>query len=155
MFVDGYPLALRALSPDAPEEIITQLSKSPALAKHKEEFIKGARARQQLMIWRQERLNSVNQLLEHRRSEALGEKIASIDMEVYFQMMELYGPDCWGDPKFIEDFLEKNPGTRIRVENEKLTVAVPENVIQFQQPRTSTRTRTREGECHKSDSTSA
>ena len=126
---------MRALSPDAPKEIITQLSKSPALAAHKEEFIKGARARQQLMIWRQERLNSVNQLLEHRRSEALGEKIASIDMDVYFQMMELYGPDCWGDPKFIEDFLEKNPGTRIRIENPNLTISVPENVIPFSEVR--------------------
>ena len=66
------------------------------------------------MILRQERTNEVNRLLEYRKLEGLGEKIAEIDAEFY-QMIQEYGPQCWADPDFMEDTLKKNPGMRLRV----------------------------------------
>ena len=81
----------------------------------KRELITGAQFQQEFMILRQERINQVNRVLEHRRLEGLGEKVAEIDAEFYWQMVEQYGHGCWADPAFMEDTLKKNPGMRLRI----------------------------------------
>jgi hypothetical protein len=109
----GWPLFPQAITPDTPVPILTEISKSPRLLRFKEELIRGAQARQALMILRQQRLNEANARIEHRIREGFGQKIASIDMELYFKTMQEHGQDCWQQPDFMDKFLRDNPECRI------------------------------------------
>src|SRR3977135_351880 len=94
------------LDPGTTPEIISDISRAPALRQYKEELIRGAQVQQALLCLRQERINQANQRIEHRLVEGLGEKVAEIDRELYFQMQLIHGWDCWSDPDFLEDTLE-------------------------------------------------
>jgi hypothetical protein len=108
------PVRYPVLMPDTPSEIVAEIGNSRALRRLKRELITGAKFQQEFAILRQERINEANRIIEHRVIEGIGEKVAEIDAELYFQMMNLYGEDCWADPDFLEDTLAKNPGLRIR-----------------------------------------
>src|SRR4029077_7722800 len=103
------PLRYPVLMPDTPSEIVTEIGSSRALRRLKRELITGAKFQQEFAILRQERINEANRQIEHRVLEGIGEKVAEIDAELYWQMTYLYGEDCWADPDFIEDTLAKNP----------------------------------------------
>jgi len=117
------PLKYPVLMPDTPPDIVSELGKSRAMRRLKRELITGARFQQEYMILRQARINEANRIIESRRIEGLGARIARIDQEFYFQMMEQYGAECWSDPDFLEDTLKKNPGMALRV-NTPFTIAV-------------------------------
>lgn len=110
--------------PDTPPDIVAEIGKSPSMRRLKRELITGARFQQEYMLYRQARVNEANRIIESRRIEGVGTRIARIDQELYFQMMNVYGPDCWRDPEFLKDTLAKNPGMALRVREEKIAVAV-------------------------------
>lgn len=112
----GWPLIPRAITPDTPEHILTEISHSPKLARFKDELIRGAQARQALMVLRQHRINEANAKIRHSMIDGIGQKVASIDMEIYLQQMHLHGRDCWQQPDFLDKFLRDNPACRIRCE---------------------------------------
>ena len=109
------PLQYPVLMPDTPSEVIAEIGNSRALRRLKRELITGAKFQQEFAILRQQRINEANRRIEHRVLEGIGEKVAEIDAELYWQMTYLYGEDCWADPDFIEDTLQKNPGLRLHV----------------------------------------
>jgi hypothetical protein len=108
------PLQYPVLMPDTPSEIVAEIGNSRAMRRLKRELIIGAQFQQEFAILRQQRINEANRIIEHRVLEGVGEKVAEIDAELYWQMTYLYGEDCWSDPDFIEDTLAKNPGLRLR-----------------------------------------
>jgi hypothetical protein len=114
----GWPLTPEAITPDTPAHIIIEISKSPQLSRFKEELIRGAQARQALMILRQHRLNQANahlqQIVTTRGKLPSWRKIAEIDMEVVEHMRQMDGKDCWEQPDYISKFLRDNPGCRIK-----------------------------------------
>jgi hypothetical protein len=111
----GWPLVEKAITPDTPGHVITEIARNPALARFKAELIKGAQARQALMIQNQMRLNEANHRIA--QSYMAGKnwlKIASIDMGIYLQQMQKDGKDCWQQPDYLSKFLRDNPDCKIR-----------------------------------------
>jgi hypothetical protein len=114
----GWPLAPASITPDTPASILTEISKSPNLARFKGELIRGAQARQALMILRQHHINQANAQLQRiflaRRKLPTWRKIAEIDAEVYEHMRQMDGQDCWDQPDYLSKFLRDNPNCRIQ-----------------------------------------
>lgn len=102
----------RALTPDVPEDERKRLAKNERFRAAAE---KCARLRYHAMHERQAALASANQQVQHKAMNGLGEKVASIDAEVYFQMRAIYGDWVWSDPEFVEAFLRDNPACRVKV----------------------------------------
>lgn len=101
----------RALTPDVPEEVRRDLGKLETFRKAAEDC---ARLRYAEMHRRQTAIAQANQQIEHKACNGLGEKVATIDTEVYFQMRALYGDECWSDPEFVKAFLRDNPACRVK-----------------------------------------
>lgn len=102
----------RALTPDVPEEERLRLARNERFRAAAE---KCARLRYAAMHQRQAALAKANQSVQHKAANGLGEKVASIDPEVYFQMRAIYGDECWADGEFVAAFLRDNPQCRVKV----------------------------------------
>jgi hypothetical protein len=114
----GWPLFPEAITPDTPASILTEISKSPRLVKFKEELIRGAQARQALLILEQHKINQAENhlasLVPPSQRPKSWRKLASISQKVWSQKMKEDGPDCWDQPDYIPKFLRDNPACRIK-----------------------------------------
>jgi hypothetical protein len=64
---------------------------------------------------RQHRINQAHAQIETRMVEGLGQKVAEIDLGVFFQMRNQHGHNCWHDPDFIAAFLRDNPACALKL----------------------------------------
>ena len=88
-----------------------------------EEVAAGHRAKIALAQERQERMARARQGMVH--NEHLGERLAVVDPSIYWEMVRLYGRDCWSDEGFLKDMLRDNPAMRVRDERRTTTIIRP------------------------------
>lgn len=100
---------------DAAPEIIGDINVSPALSAHKDELIRGARAKYELGILRQRHFKAANDRIERAHVDGLGRQVASFDPQVFLQLEKSYGRGWWRDRKKLHSFLKENPMFAIRV----------------------------------------
>lgn len=101
----------RALTPDVPEEERMRLAKNEPFRKAAEDL---ARNQQVQMFRRQDAIAKENEQIEHKACNGIGEKVGSIDAEIWLSMMQKYGQHCWDDPEFVAAFLRDNPACRVK-----------------------------------------
>lgn len=101
----------RALTPDVPEEERLRLAKNERFRKAAEDL---ARRQQVEMFRRQDAIAKENQAIEYKSCDGIGEKVGSIDAEIWLSMMVKYGNQCWSDPEFVAAFLRDNPACRVK-----------------------------------------
>lgn len=100
----------KALTPDVPEEDRIILAGDHAF---REAATIAARKRYVAMNQRQEAIARDLQQNEHKTANGLGQHVARIDAEAYFQMRALYGELCWDDPEFMAAYIRDNPACRV------------------------------------------
>lgn len=55
----------------------------------------------------------------------MGVRTMCVHAEIYWDMVRLYGPDCWRDKGFRKDMLRDIPELRVRAESRKIQVVAP------------------------------
>lgn len=104
---------VRALTPDVPFSTAREILRSPRFQLFRTAAAHCARLRHAAMLRRQTAIARDNAATTHKAVNGLGEKVASIDAEIYFQMRAKYGEACWDDPEFVSAFLRDNPACRV------------------------------------------
>lgn len=112
------------LTPDLPDEILTDLRKSPRLQAARDELRSAAKVAAVLAGIRQRKLYEANAQIERAFVDGMGAHIACIDPEIYARMELMYGRGCWRDKAFLNDTLKKNPQLRIKCGSRKTMIPV-------------------------------
>lgn len=79
--------------------------------------------RNALALARQKRLAAANARLRRRQMEGLGEVVASIDSELFWQLVARQGAS-YKDPDFLRVLLRDNEELRVHCEPDRLTLRV-------------------------------
>ena len=112
------------LTPDLPDQILTDLRKSPRLQAAREQLRDAGKVAAVLAGIRQRKLYEANSQIERAFVDGLGAHIACIDEEIYVRMEAMYGRGCWRDKAFLADTLKKNPQLRIKCGSRKTMIPV-------------------------------
>ena len=115
---------IRGLTPDAPAEIIADISHSPQLRRYKEELIRGEDVQMNLARARQIQIKRANDRLSHCFMDGVGQRIASIDKHIFHRMCLMHGRHWFRDKACLRDTLQRHPELAIRARPGKLTLRV-------------------------------
>lgn len=109
----------RTFGPDLPAHVREEIAKAPALAWYRRALLimkQDALARMHAAIARTAQENrQIESSQEFKATNGLGYPESRIPVDVWFQMEDLWGPGCWRDDKFREDFLKHHPELRLKI----------------------------------------
>lgn len=109
----------RTFGPDLPAHVREEIAKSPALGWYRRALLTMKQFAVKQMHDSIARTAAENRQIENtaefKACDGLGYPQMRIPVDVWFQMEDLWGPGCWKDDKFREDFLKHHPELRLKV----------------------------------------
>ena len=105
----------RAFDPDVPASVREEIAKSTSLDWYKQALKLMSMKQQALMFTEIRAIGRENREIERKAVDGLGLPYARIPLSVIEHFKALYGPDCWQDKAFMEDFLNHHPECRLIV----------------------------------------
>ena len=103
-------------------ELIVDLGVSEAV---KRELCQGFHAKMNMAAIEQENIGRATAALGPSTPiEGVGQHMGRVQPDIYWRMRQIFGEDCWSDPKFRASYFKHNPAAKVPVKLRKTTLVV-------------------------------
>lgn len=104
------------------DQLTTTLTE--AMAPFRNQIVEDYKVRAALALAAQQRLAQANSRLDHVHCDGLGEKVASIHVDLFHMLGLKYGYETVRDPDFLKRLLRDNPECRVQSRSRNTTLLV-------------------------------